>query len=266
MTSNKGIINILLSGFNGRMGTTVREVAKESGDFFVVAGVSYSRAIENESSVLNVFSSFRDIKNVKADVIIDFSHADSTKELLKFATKFKIPTVIGTTGHTNEQLEIIKDVSDFIPVFFSQNMSIGANILLNLCKRAARLLKNSCDIEIVEKHHNRKKDAPSGTALMFAEELKKALNLRECNYIFDRTNRSQVRKSEEIGISSVRAGTIVGEHSVIFGLDNEILTLTHTAQSRKIFAKGALLAAKFILNKEPGFYTMKDICEIGGFC
>ena len=265
-------IRILLSGYSGRMGSAVIESAQASCDFLVVAGVckrSKNLNLEKDKSVL-LFNNFSEIKSVSADVIIDFSSKDVLEDLLKFALENRVPAVIGTTGHDKDQVRKIKEASEFIPIFFSGNMSIGVNLLIKSCREIAKTLSGNCDIEIVEKHHNRKKDAPSGTALMIANAISSEFDsdcgIGKKEYIFDRTKSHKERKKNEIGISCVRAGTIVGEHSVIFGMEGETITLTHTADSRKIFARGALAAAKFTINKLPGLYNMEVLCSEGLCC
>ena len=269
----KNRIRILLSGYSGRMGKAVQSVVRGSSEFLVTAGVfTGSNGLKTEKDNIVderfLYNSFREIQRVEADVIIDFSSKDVLEELLNFALNNKIPLVIGTTGYSEDQLKKIKESADVVPIFFSGNMSIGVNVLVRICKEVVKVLKNSCDVEILEKHHNKKKDAPSGTALMIADAISSALSAgnEKIDYIFDRTKNHGEKKQNEIGISCIRAGTIVGEHSVIFGLDDETLTLTHTAVSRKIFAKGALVAAKFILKKSKGLYFMEDLCNEGLCC
>lgn len=266
MSIKKRVIRVLVSGFSGRMGGAVCDAVCSNRNFELVAGVSYRCAKREVSDSFDIYSSFKDIVNVPADVVIDFSHSDVTEELLDFSLRGRIPVVIGTTGHNREQLAKIREAARCIPVFYSRNMSVGASILLSLCRKVSKILKGSCDVEIVEKHHRYKKDAPSGTALMIAGAVSKSWGGRDVNLVFDRSGAKGVRKLGEIGISSVRAGTIAGEHDVIFGLDDETITLSHTAQSRRVFAKGALLAAEFVLNKPAKLYTMEDFCADKGFC
>ena len=245
----------------------------DSSEFLVTAGV-FTGAKELKTGAESIidaqylYNSFNKIQRVEVDVIIDFSSKDVLEELLDFALKNRIPIVIGTTGYSEKQLKKIKESANVIPIFFSRNMSIGVNVLVKICKEVVKVLKNSCDIEILEKHHNKKKDAPSGTAIMIADAISSVLSSEneKINYIFDRTRNHEEKKQNEIGISCIRSGTVIGEHSAIFGLDDETLTLTHTAISRKIFAKGALVAAKFILKKSKGLYFMEDLCNEGLCC
>lgn len=241
---------------------------KFSNEFKVIAGIcsNNSFGINKESTkVIPVFKNFKEIlasktlNNIKPDVIIDFSSPTVLDDLLSFALKNKLPTVIGTTGHTKEQLSKIDFFSNEIPLFFSGNMSVGLNLMLKACKDIASVLGETCDVEIIEKHHRGKKDAPSGTALMLANAI--TCEFGNKNYIFNRAPRHKSKESNEIGISSVRTGTIVGEHSVIFGLNNESITLTHNAESRNIFANGAIMAAKFLIKQKPGLYNMENLCE-----
>ena len=266
----KSKIRVLLSGYSGRMGGAVSESAQAGCDFLIAAGVckgSKNLGLDHDKSVL-LFNNFSEIKNILVDVIIDFSSKDILEDILKFALENSVPAVIGTTGHDKNQLRKIKEASENIPIFFSGNMSIGVNLLIKSSREIAKILRRNCDVEIIEKHHNKKKDAPSGTALMVADAISSALD-SDCGkseYIFDRTKSHKERRKGEIGISCVRAGTIVGEHSVIFGLEGETITLTHSADSRKIFARGALAASKFIIKKPPGLYTMEDLCKEGLCC
>lgn len=259
--------NILLCGITGRMGKVILTVVDNMKEFKVIAGVCSGTSFCDtlKSKRLPAFNSFREIVvndfSEKPDIIIDFSSPRVLDDLLTFAKSNKIPTVIGTTGYTEEQVEKIKLASRGIPIFFSGNMSIGVNLLIKACESVASVLKENCDVEIIEKHHRNKKDAPSGTALMVADALAKKLGLSSKNYVFSRDQRHCKRENSEIGISSVRAGTIVGEHSVIFGLENETITITHSAESRNIFAKGALMAANFVIKQKPGIYGMKELCE-----
>lgn len=270
--NSKNKIRVLLSGVSGRMGRAVSESAQVSYDFLVVAGVckgSKNFGLDHNKSVL-LFNNFSEVENISADVIIDFSSKGILEDLLKFALKNKVPAVIGTTGHDEKQIRKIKEASEIIPIFISGNMSIGVNLLINSSREIAKALGGNCDIEIIEKHHNKKKDAPSGTALMIADaissEFDSGCGIGKSEYIFDRTKSHEERRKGEIGISCVRAGTIVGEHSVIFGMEGETITLTHTADSRKIFARGALAAAKFIIKKPPGLYNMEALCNEGLCC
>ena len=205
-----------------------------------------------------VYESPSDVKE-EADVCIDFSSALAVDGILDYCTKKKLPLVLCTTGLSNEQLENVKKYSETIAILRSANMSIGVNLLLKLVAQATKALEDKgFDIEIVEKHHNRKLDAPSGTALALADAVNEAAE-GSYDYIFSRSERREKRPVSEIGIASVRGGSIVGEHDVIFAGEDEVITLSHSAYSRSIFAKGAVEAAKFLYNKKAGVYSMFDV-------
>ena len=191
-----------------------------------------------------------------ADVNIDFSHHSTIEDTLSYAIKNKTPLVIATTGFNDEELTKIKKASNIIPIFHSSNMSLGVNVLVKLVKEAAKSL-NGFDIEIIEKHHNKKLDAPSGTAVMIANGVKEVLP--DSEYIYGRHGRSDKRSSNEIGIHAIRGGTIVGEHTTIFAGHDEVVEIKHSAQSKDIFAKGAIAAAKFLVKQEAGYYNMNNM-------
>lgn len=247
---------IILSGSSGQMGGTLTQVISERNDCTIVAGIS-----KNFSSTSNfpTFNSPNEI-NVDEDVIIDFSNPALLNSLLNFAIHKKMPIVICTTGFTDEQITKIKDASKLIPIFFSGNTSIGINLLIELAKKAALVLGSNFDIEIIEKHHNKKIDAPSGTALMIANAIN-SVNNQNLSYVYERHSKREPRSNKEIGIHSIRGGTIVGEHDVIFAGKDEVLTLSHTAQSKGIFAVGAINAAIFLLSKSAGLYNMSDLLK-----
>jgi 4-hydroxy-tetrahydrodipicolinate reductase len=201
-----------------------------------------------------VYTSWSDVKETP-DCIIDFSHHSATESMLEYAVKNGICTVIATTGHDEREMDVIRKASEQIPVFHSANMSLGIALLCELAKQTARTFPDA-DIEIIEKHHNRKLDAPSGTALMIARSIENARG--ETKFVYGRQGQ-QKREKGEVGIHAVRAGNIVGEHEVIVATDTQIITLKHEAQSRALFAEGALAAAEFINGKPAGLYTMKDI-------
>ena len=204
-----------------------------------------------------IFSSINDV-NIKADIIIDFSNPLALNSILEYSQNQKLPVVICTTGFSKEQVEKINEASKNIPVFYSGNMSLGINLLIELCQKATNVLGDSFDIEIIEKHHNQKIDAPSGTALMIANGISEHLD-EKYEYKYNRTTSREKRKKNEIGIHSIRGGTITGDHEVIFAGKDEIITISHHAASRNIFANGAINAAKYILNKTPGLYKMKNL-------
>lgn len=247
------MIKAILVGACGKMGLNVTTRAKEDSEIKIVAGIDkYNCGMEYP-----VYPTFKDI-NTDADVIIDFSNPLLLDDLLAFATEKKTPVVIATTGYTDAQIEKIKETSKIIPIFFTFNMSIGVNLLCSLAKKAASILGDGFDIEIVEKHHNQKLDAPSGTAIMLANSINTVFD-DKLAYEYDRHSKRSKRPKSEIGIHSVRGGTIVGEHDVIFAGCDEVITLSHAAHSKQVFATGAITAAKFLRNKPCGLYDMNDI-------
>lgn len=250
------MIKVILCGASGRMGGFVASTAAADSDISVVAGIDKI----NNGEKFPIFSSFGDI-NVKADMIIDFSHPSMLEPMLEYAVKNKLPVVIATTGYDNSQTEKIRAAAKKIPIFFTFNMSLGINLVAALAKKAAAILGDGFDIEIIEKHHNQKLDAPSGTAIMLANSINSVFG-DTLNYEYDRHSVRRKRPKNEIGIHSVRGGTIVGEHEVIFAGHDEVITLTHTAQSREIFAVGAVKAAKFLYGKPAGLYDMSDVTNI----
>ncbi len=247
------MIKAVICGASGKMGGFVARAAIEDGNFLIVAGID---KINNGQS-FPIFSKFSDIKN-PVDVIIDFSHPALIDDLLDFAKQNKIPVVIATTGYSDAQLNKIKETSKEIPVFFTFNMSLGVNLICSLAKKAASILGNGFDIEIIEKHHNQKIDAPSGTAIMLANAVNSVFE-DKMNYEYDRHSKRAKRPKNEIGIHSVRGGTIVGEHDVIFAGHDEVLTISHSAQSKEVFAVGAVRAAKFLYDKKAGLYDMNSV-------
>lgn len=248
-------MRILLCGANGKMGKVVCECANAFENTSVVAGIDPY----GENDNFPIYRSFNEV-NAEADVIIDFSHPAMLSSMLKFATENKIPAVVATTGLDEKGLQEIKNAAQEIPVFFTANMSLGVNLISELAKKAAAVLSPDFDIEIVEMHHNQKIDAPSGTALLLADEISSVLE-NEPVYEFDRHSKRMKRSKNEIGISSVRGGTIVGEHEIIFAGTDEVIKISHSAYSKKLFANGAINAAKFIVNAESGLYSMKDVLE-----
>jgi len=249
--------NVILCGCGGRMGRSVTEAIEASGALRIVAGVDIGATALGTVCSFPVYQNIEDFCGA-ADVIIDFSHHSALPSLIKYATEHSTPLVVATTGHSDEEKALMEEASQKVAIFFSRNMSIGINLLIEMCRRASAALGEDFDIEIIEKHHNNKLDAPSGTAMMIAEALR---DERECEteFVYDRHEVRKKRESREIGIHAVRGGTIVGEHDVIFAGNNEIITLSHTATSREIFANGALKAALFIADKSAGLYSMSDI-------
>lgn len=247
------MIKLLINGFNGKMGQEVYTKAMELNEIEVVAGVD--KFVTGEEKV-PVFDDISKI-NVDIDVIIDFSIPIATFNILEFAANKKIPVVVATTGFSAEEESKIKEYSKIIPIFKSANMSYEVNLMADLVAKVAKLLSDS-DIEIVETHHNRKIDAPSGTAYMLANSINEALD-NEMKYEYDRHSKREKRDKKEIGIHSIRGGTVVGKHTVTFFGDNESFEITHNVTSRSVFANGAVKAAMFLADKEPGLYSMKNM-------
>ena len=252
------MLKILVSGACGKMGKAVCACALEKG-YTVACGVD---ACGKENASFPVYPGFSDVKE-KVDVIVDFSRPELLGDLMAFAEKTKTPCVIATTGLNEVQKARLQELSKTVSVFYSANFSLGVSVLCALCRRAAKALKDEFDIEILEKHHRQKVDAPSGTALMIADAISSVLDEKP-EYVFDRSKKSSPRAKEEIGFSSVRGGSIVGEHDVIFAGDQEVLTVSHSAADRAIFASGALKAAQFLVSQKPGFYTMDSMLEALG--
>lgn len=249
--------NIILRGCNGKMGQVITEIVEADEKAVIVAGVDI---YQNRMNKYPVYQSFTKC-NVKADVIIDFSSPNNMEEMLDFAVKRGIGIILCTTGLSKEQMIVIEEAAKVIPIFQSANMSMGVNLISKLLKQAAVVLTEAgFDIEIVEKHHNRKVDAPSGTALALADAMNEALN-HEYDYKFDRSQDRVMREKKEIGISAVRGGTIVGEHEVIFAGTDEVIEIKHTAYSKAVFAKGAVQAAKYLSGKPAGKYNMSDVMD-----
>ncbi len=248
------MINVLISGCCGHMGKVVEEICTADPDVNIVAGFDRTSA----EKPYPVLSNLTDL-SAKVDVVIDFSNPAALEALLAYCTANGVAAVLATTGYSQEQLAAIDAASAIVPIFRSANMSLGINVMAELVRRAAQALGDTCDIEIVERHHNRKVDAPSGTALMLADAAVSGLTTQP-EYTYDRSSRRQPRPKNEIGISAVRGGTIVGVHDVIFAGRDEIIEITHTAQSREIFASGAVKAAKFLAQvSQPGMYNMQQL-------
>lgn len=247
------MINIILTGSGGAMGKNLVELIAEAPDMQVSAGID--RSI-HDNYTFPQFTDFCD--EVKGDVIIDFSHYTFVPSILDFCEKSGIPAVICTTGLTEEMIQRIDDVSKKTALFRSGNMSLGINLLIDLVKKAAVVLEDSFDMEIIEKHHNKKVDAPSGTAKMIANAMKDVLST-ETDFVYGRSGNDAKRGEKEIGIHAVRGGTIVGQHDVIFAGIDEVIEIKHTAASKRVFAQGALSAARFMAGREPGLYDMNDI-------
>ena len=251
------MVRVIMHGCNGRMGQMITKIVSEDNNIEIVAGVDVSDHISN---TYPVFKTIQDC-DIEADVIIDFANAAAVDGLLAYATTKQIPVVLCTTGLSQEQLDNMKKSSEKVAILKSANMSLGINTLLKLVKEATAVFANAgFDIEIVEKHHNQKLDAPSGTAIALADSINEELN-NEYEYVYDRSGRREKRPQKEIGISAVRGGSIVGDHDVIFAGMDEVITLSHTAYSRAVFAKGAIAAAKFLGGKPAGMYDMSDVID-----
>ncbi|MDD4372040.1 MAG: 4-hydroxy-tetrahydrodipicolinate reductase [Anaerostipes sp.] len=249
------MIKLLMHGCNGAMGQVISKIVEETDGAVMVAGVDYTGEKKNDYPV------FKDLADcdVKADAIIDFSSAVAVDHLLDVAVEKQIPVVLCTTGLSEEQLEHVKEASKKVAVLRSANMSLGVNTLFKLVNAATKVLAAAnFDIDIVEKHHKLKLDAPSGTAIALADAINEALN-NEYDYVYDRSTRREQRPKKEIGISAVRGGTIVGEHEVIFAGQDEVIEFKHTAYSKAIFGKGAVSAAMYLAGKEAGMYDMSDV-------
>lgn len=244
---------IIIGGCCGRMGRFVADIVKNRKDCDIVAGIDI---IDDSSLGFPVFQSYSEV-NVVADVIIDFSNPALLSSTLEYAVNNKVALVLATTGLTEEQIADVENASKSIPVFFSYNYSMGVSLICELSKIAAKVLGNGFDVEIVEAHHNQKLDAPSGTAIMLGNAVKE--ELPDAYFEYDRHSKRQKRNGNEIGIHSIRGGTIVGEHSVMFAGNDEIVTISHSARSRAIFATGAVNAAVYLTDKENGIYNMSDL-------
>jgi len=246
---------IIISGSNGHMGRVVADICAADPEVEVAAGFDI---LGNAHGEFPVFANPAQC-SVEADAVIDFSHPAALSPLLDFCLGRGLPVVLATTGYDDAQLAQIEDAARSIPIFRSANMSLGVNVLAELVKKAVSILGEDCDIEIVERHHHRKLDAPSGTALLLADAAASALPQKP-EYVYDRHAVRKPRGLREIGISSVRGGTIVGDHTVILAGRDEVIEFSHHAQSREIFAVGAVKAAKFLVGvKEPGLYDMSDL-------
>lgn len=251
------MLRLILSGCNGRMGRAVEHLCAAQPDLEIAAGFDLLGTGDRD---FPVFSSPAEFQG-QADAVIDFSSPAALPALLDFCTARRVPVVLATTGYSQEQLAAIDRAAERIPVFRSANMSVGVNVLLALVHQATAALGGDYDIEIVEKHHNKKVDAPSGTALMLADAAASALPCQP-DYVYDRSSVRRARAKEEIGICSVRGGGIVGDHDVLFAGENEVITLSHSAMSREVFASGAIRAARFLSGvASPGLYSMTDLVQ-----
>ena len=239
------MLKVIISGYNGTMGRVLAECVKKDNELELVCGVARSADEKGHHSDTKLYKTMTDVTE-KTDVIIDFSHHDTLEPILSYAT----------TGYDENDLNKIEEASKNIPILLSSNTSLGVNILIKLVKDASKMLEGF-DIEIIEKHHNRKEDAPSGTATMIANAIREVLPESENTH--GRYGRDCKRKPNEIGIHSIRGGNIISDHDVVFAGDNEVLTLSHHSQSDEVFANGSIVAAKFLIGKQSGLYKMSDI-------
>ena len=246
------MLKVLINGCNGKMGQVVAEEIAITPDVETLCGFD---RVDTGDNNFPVFTNIEDI-NLIPDVIIDFSHPSSLTGILKYAVDTKTPVVVCTTGLSDEQKDEIKKASEYVAVFYSANMSLGISVITKLASLAKEALGFDYDIEIIEKHHNQKLDAPSGTALAIAESLNEN---QEYDFVYERESRREKRHKSEIGIHAVRGGTIVGEHTVIFAGKDEVIEIKHSAASKEIFATGAVRAAGFLSGKPAGMYSMKDL-------
>ena len=250
---------VIMHGCNGKMGQMITGLIAADDEIEIVAGVD---AFETGNNTYPVFKSIG-LCDIGADVVIDFSNAQAIDGLLDYCMEKKLPCVLCTTGLSEAQLQKVEEAGEKTAVLKSANMSLGINLLLKLLKDAAGILAPAgFDIELVERHHNQKVDAPSGTALALADSINEAMD-HGYEYIYDRSGRREKRPVKEIGLSAVRGGTIVGEHDVIFAGADEVITFSHTAYSKAVFGKGAIQAAKFLAGKPAGKYDMSDVVDIG---
>jgi len=251
------MIKVLMHGCNGHMGQIISRIISQYEGIQLAAGVDSYLELPNAFPVFSHISEC----NIDVDVIIDFSTAKAVMPMLEYAVSKKIPTVVCTTGLSAEDIASIKDASTSIPIFFSANMTLGINLLIALAKRATEILSDSgFDIEIIEKHHNQKIDAPSGTALAIAEAINDTLD-NKYTFCYDRSNVHEKRPKKEIGIHAIRGGTFVGEHEILFAGNDEFISLKHQATSKEVFAVGAIKAAKFLAAKATGLYNMEHLID-----
>lgn len=249
------MVRMIMHGCNGKMGQVITGICKEDENIEIVAGIDPYTGLKNDYPV---FAKIGEC-NVEADVIVDFAAAPAVDDLLAYSIEKQIPVVLCTTGLTEEQLQKVEETSKKVAVLKSANMSLGINMLMDLLQKAAKILAPAgFDMEIIEKHHNQKLDAPSGTALALADSINEALD-NAYNYKYDRSQERKKRDKYEIGIQAVRGGNIVGEHEVIFAGTDEVIEFKHTAYSKAVFAKGAVEAAKFLAGKPAGRYEMSDV-------
>lgn len=252
------MVRAIMHGCNGKMGRVITGLIRDDDAIEIVAGIDTYTGTANDYPVFESIEAC----DVEADVVIDFSNASAVDHLLDYCAKKKLPVVLCTTGLSEEQLRKVEETAEQTAVLKSANMSLGINLLLKLLQNAAKVLGPAgFDIELVERHHNQKVDAPSGTALALADSVNEALD-NQYIYVFDRSQVRQKRGEKEIGISAVRGGTIVGDHEVIFAGADEVIEFKHTAYSKAVFGKGAVEAAKFLAGKKAGKYDMSDVIQL----
>ena len=244
---------LIITGANGKMGKVIKSIVENRDDCEIVAGVDLNT---DDNGAFPIYSSINDIKE-SADAIIDLSNPVLLNDLLSYSEKTSTPLVIATTGYSDEQKKQIAQASKTTPIFFTYNMSMGVNLLANLAKKAVEVLGDDFDIEIVEKHHNQKIDAPSGTAKLLYEVMED--EIKETTPVYDRSALHEKRKKQEIGIQALRGGTIFGEHEIMFAGLDEIIEIKHTALSKDVFVQGALAAAKALQDKDHGLFTLKTL-------
>lgn len=245
---------IIMHGYNGKMGQVICRLVNEDPNCEIVAGID----ISNNNAIFPTFNNINDC-DMPADVIIDFSTASAVDNVLSYAVLKKMPIVICTTGLSETTLKNIEEATKVIPVFKSANMSLGINLIANILKKYASVLYDSdFDIEITERHHNQKIDAPSGTAILLADAVNESVD-NKLEYVYDRSSVREKRSKNQLGFSAVRGGTIVGDHSVIFAGNDEVIEFSHSAYSKEVFAVGAVKAAKFLSGKPAGKYDMQSI-------
>lgn len=251
------MVKVTLTGANGKMGKVIESIISERSDCEIISGIDHNTKPNDN------FPIYYEPKEIteKPDVIIDFSHPSALDDLLEYGLSTGTPIVFATTGYDDEQIAKIKKAAEQIPVFFTFNMSLGINLLCKLAKAAANVLGGQFDIEILEKHHNQKIDAPSGTAIMLANAINETLD-NKYQYVYDRHSQRKKRDKNEIGMHAIRGGTIVGEHDVIFAGRDEVITLSHSAASKEVFAVGAVNAAVFLAEQQAGLYDMAALLDI----
>ncbi len=251
------MVKVTITGANGKMGKVIASVISERTDCEIISGIDLN-TVQNDS--FPIYKLPQELPE-KPDVIIDFSHPSALDDLIEYGLSTGTAIVFATTGYDDEQIAKIKKAAEQIPVFFTFNMSLGINLLCKLAKAAASVLGGQFDIEILEKHHNQKIDAPSGTAIMLANAINETLD-NKYQYVYDRHSQRKKREKNEIGMHAIRGGTIVGEHDVIFAGRDEVITLSHSAASKEVFAVGAVNAAVFIAEQQAGLYDMAALLDI----